>query len=199
MRVQYKARAVFSGGAAGAFGIIDPNFIADASSRWSTIHHIHLESRAMQIFIRVFVLLVAVMCVSPAWAAAQLSLVNAWIPQAPPGAGAMAGYLTITNTGDAAVDVLAAQSDRFRMVSVHETVVENGVARMRELTRLELAPGKTVEFKPGGMHLMLMQPRSEVMPGEHVEITFLLSDGQRVPAIFDVQAADAGEHAAHEH
>lgn len=148
---------------------------------------------------RALVLMLATMFVAPAWAAAQLSLVNAWIPQAPPGAGAMAGYLTITNTGDTAVDVLAAQSDRFRMVSVHETVIENGVARMRELTRLELAPGKTVQFKPGGMHLMLMQPRSEVMPGEQVEITFLLSDGQRVPAIFDVQAADAGEHATHEH
>jgi copper(I)-binding protein len=114
----------------------------------------------------------------------------------------MAGYLTISNGGDAAVDVLAAQSDRFRMVSIHETVIDNGVARMRELTRLELAPGKTVQFKPGGLHLMLMQPRSEVMPGEHIEITFLLSDGQRLPAIFEVQAADAGtkdDHAGHEH
>jgi len=41
-----------------------------------------------------------------------------------------------------------------------------------------------------------------VMPGEHIEITFLLSDGQRLPAIFEVQAADAGtkdDHAGHEH
>ncbi|MBK8124626.1 MAG: copper chaperone PCu(A)C [Dokdonella sp.] len=156
----------------------------------------------MKIHTRVLVTLVAMMLALPAWAAAQLSMVNAWIPQAPPGAGAMAGYLTISNGGDAAVDILAAQSDRFRMVSIHETVIENGVARMRELTRLELAPGKTVQFKPGGLHLMLMQPRSEVMPGEHIEITFLLSDGQRLPAIFEVQAADADakdDHAGHEH
>lgn len=145
-------------------------------------------------------MILALFCLAPsALSAAQLGVSNAWIPQAPPGAAMLAGYLTIKNTGDAPVSILAAQSDRFRTVSVHQTVIENGVARMRELNSLEIAPGQEVKFAPGGMHLMLMQPRKDVNPGDRIEITLLISDGTRVPAIFEVQTADAGANDGHEH
>ncbi len=134
-----------------------------------------------------------------AFAAGQLGVSNAWIPQAPPGSDMLAGYLTLKNSGDVTISILAAQSDRFRTVTVHQTVIENGVSRMRELNRLEIDPGKEVKFAPGGLHLMLMQPRREVMPGDRIEITFMLSDGQRVPAIFDVQAADGEATEGHQH
>jgi periplasmic copper chaperone A len=134
-----------------------------------------------------------------AFAAAQIGVSNAWIPQAPPGVDMLAGYLTLKNTGDSAVNVLAAQSDRFRTVTVHQTVIENGVSRMRELHLFEIAAGQEVKFAPGGLHLMLMQPRSPVAPGDRIEITFLLSDGQRVPAMFDVQAIDDQPAEGHAH
>ncbi len=144
--------------------------------------------------------ILALLCLAPqAFAAAQVGVSNAWIPQAPPGAAMLAGYLTIKNDGDTTIGILAAESDRFRTVSVHQTVIENGVARMRELHSLEIAPGQEVKFAPGGMHLMLMQPRTEVRPGDRIEITLLLSDGTRVPAIFDVQAADGATSEGHEH
>jgi periplasmic copper chaperone A len=134
-----------------------------------------------------------------AFAAAQIGVSNAWIPQAPPGVDMLAGYLTLKNSGDSPVNVLAAQSDRFRTVTLHQTVIENGVSRMRELHLFEIAPGQEVKFAPGGLHLMLMQPRSPIAPGDRIEITFLLSDGQRVPAIFDVQATDDKPADAHSH
>lgn len=144
--------------------------------------------------------------VSNAWvaqtaprAATQIGVSDAWIPQAPPGASMLAGYLTVKNNGDAPVSVLAAESDRFRTVSVHQTVIENGVARMRELHSLEIAPGQEVKFAPGGMHLMLMQPRKPINPGDRIEIILLFSDGTRVPAIFDVQAAADASSDGHDH
>ncbi len=151
--------------------------------------------KAMQ---RLIAILALMFLVSTAHAAAQIGVSNAWIPQAPPGADMLAGYLTLKNEGDKAVSLLAAQSDRFRMVTLHQTVIEDGVSRMRELHLIEMAPGKEIKFSPGGMHLMLMQPRRPVAPGDRIEITFLLSDGQRVPAIFEVQAADPDSE-AHSH
>jgi copper(I)-binding protein len=41
---------------------------------------------------------------------------------------------------------------------MHETVIEDGIARMREIPVLEIAAGETVVFERGGKHLMLMQP-----------------------------------------
>ena len=43
-------------------------------------------------------------------------------------------------------------------VEMHETTVEDGVARMREIPALEVADGETVVFERGGKHLMLMKP-----------------------------------------
>ncbi len=153
----------------------------------------------MKSVLRLITILVLFCLAASAFAAAQVGVSNAWIPQAPPGSSMLAGYLTIKNAGDSPVSILAAQSDRFRAVSVHQTVIENGVARMRELNSLEIAPGQEVKFAPGGMHLMLMQPRKDISPGDRIEITFLLSDGTRVPAMFDVQAADGASTGGHEH
>lgn len=152
----------------------------------------------MKILLRTITAFAVFFLAPHALAAAKIGVENAWIPQAPPGVDMFAGYLTISNSGDASVNVLAAQSDRFRSVTVHQTVIENGVSKMRELHLLEIAPGKETTFAPGGTHLMLMQPRSPVLPGDRIEITLLLSDGQRVPAIFEVQAA-ATDDQAHDH
>lgn len=122
-----------------------------------------------------------------------LGVTDAWIREAPPGATMLAGYATLKNTGDEPISVLTVQSDSFRMTSLHETVIgDNGVSKMRELHRLDLAPGETVVLEPGGKHLMLMQPRREIHAGDRVELLFMLRDGRRVDTRFDVLGPDAG-------
>jgi copper(I)-binding protein len=128
---------------------------------------------------------------SSAFANGKLGVTDAWIRVGPPGASMVAGYATLKNEGDAPVSVLTVQSDTFRDASIHETVMTNDVARMRELHRLNLEPGESVKLEPGGKHLMLMQPRHDIAVGQHVEVTFLLRDGQRVDTQFEVVGAAA--------
>jgi len=123
----------------------------------------------------------------------RLGVFDAWIRSAPPGTTMLAGYATLKNTGDAPVTVLTAQSDAFRMTSLHETIVANDVAKMREVHRLVVPPGGEVRMEPGGRHLMLMQPRHEIVVGDKIEVVFLLRDGTRVPTYFNVLAADASD------
>ncbi len=75
-----------------------------------------------------------------------------------PGMRMTAGYLTLrNNTGeDIAIDRVT--SPQFGKVEMHETVIEDGVARMSALGEVVVPAGKAVEFKPGGKHLMLMRP-----------------------------------------
>lgn len=137
-----------------------------------------------------------------AQAAGRLVVSEAWIREAPPGATMLAGYAKLENAGDEPVSVLTVQSDAFRMASLHETVVADGVSKMRELHRLDLAPGATVALEPGGKHLMLMQPRQEVHAGDKIDVRFLLGDGTRKETVFEVIApdsADEGAGAHHDH
>ena len=141
-------------------------------------------------FVWIVVDLLAMVGGAQAHAAGKLGVVDAWIRLAPPGAGMLAGYATLSNTGDAPITVLTVQSNAFRMASLHETIVDKGVAKMRDIHRLVIAPGATTTLEPGGKHLMLMQPRHDIVAGEKVEVMFLLDDGTRVETHFDVPVAD---------
>lgn len=126
-----------------------------------------------------------------AHAGGRLAVHDAWIRAMPPGATMAAGYATLSNDGDAPVTILTAQSDTFRNVTLHETLVSGDVSKMREVHRLVVAPGATIKLEPGGRHLMLMSPRHDIVAGDKVGITFLLRDGTRVDTRFDVTAPDA--------
>ena len=80
-----------------------------------------------------------------------------------PGAGMpmAAGYLRIGNRSGSDIRITRVSSAEYGSVEMHETVIEDGVARMRAIPALEIADGETVVFERGGKHLMLMQPDGE--------------------------------------
>lgn len=138
--------------------------------------------------------------------AASVEAEAAWIRAAPPTARMLAGYVVLHNRGSEALALVGASSERFGLTEVHETVEVDGVARMREVPRIELAPGTSAALEPGGRHLMLMRPASVPAEGEQVRILLKLSDGSELPVLFTVlraapEAADSGHdgHAGHEH
>ena len=133
-----------------------------------------------------------------AGAAGTLVVADAWIPEAPPGMSMHAGYATLSNAGDAPLTIQGAASAQYGDVSIHETVVVDGVSKMRALDEITLAPGAEVKLAPGGRHLMLMQPVSAPATGSEVGIDFILADGRRITASFAVRARDDAPH-AHDH
>ena len=56
---------------------------------------------------------------------------------------------------------------------MHETIVEDGVSRMRELAALEIEHDESVVFESGGKHLMLMRPIGDT---ETVTLNFYSDD-----------------------
>lgn len=112
----------------------------------------------------------------------------AWIRLPPSAAMPMtAGFARIDNPCKQAVSVVGAESLSFGDVSLHESRVEGGVNKMREISDLAVAPGKAVELKPGGLHLMLMQPESPLKEGDDPVITLKLKDGRSLPVVFTVR------------
>ena len=77
-----------------------------------------------------------------------------------PGAGMpmAAGYFEISNRSGSGIRITRVSSPDYEAVEMHETIVEDGIARMREIPVLEIADGETAVFERGGKHLMLMKP-----------------------------------------
>ena len=67
------------------------------------------------------------------------------------------------------------------MAMIHETTVKGGISRMRPQGTLIIAPGQTVKFEPGGLHVMLHGLSMPLAPGASVPLVLRLkSDGTSV-------------------
>ena len=122
-----------------------------------------------------------------AQAAGRLEVTGGWIRTPPPNAMMLAAYATVRNAGDAPVIFSGAASTDFGDVSLHETIEQNGVERMRALGRIVLGPGETLTLAPGGRHLMLMKPLRALHEGDTVEIRFVTESSGSATAKFVVR------------
>ena len=116
--------------------------------------------------------LVLLLAALPAFAAG-LSVTNAWSRSTPPVAKVGVVYFTLKNDTGKSDRLLKLSTSVAEKVEVHRTEVLDGIARMREVAVLHLDAGQTLEFKPGGMHVMLMGLRKPLVAGTAYELDLL--------------------------
>ena len=112
---------------------------------------------------------------------------KAWIRAAPPGAMMRAGYATVKNPCGKPVVIVGVESLDFKGAMIHRTILENGVSQMRSADRLEVKAHGELQFSPGNLHMMLLQPVRTLPEGSRVRIYLLLEDGRKLSADYPVQ------------
>lgn len=128
--------------------------------------------------LRIGLLAAALVLAPPACAADCTPQVrDGWIRMAPVKMPMLAGFGRIENPCGKTAGIVGVSSPAFGDVSLHETRLVDGVSRMRALPGLRIAPGGSAELKPGGIHLMLMQPRAMPARGDRIVVEFRLEDG----------------------
>ena len=95
-----------------------------------------------------------------------------------PGRAASVAYLTISNRGSGPVSIQEIESPQFERVELHETVLDDGIASMRPLGASVIAPGNDFAFKPGGRHVMLLEPTTGIVPGNIVTLQVHFTTGE---------------------
>lgn len=127
---------------------------------------------------------------APVYAAGCLPKAKqAWIRLPPAAMPMMAGFVQIENPCAKVAVIVSAESLSFGEVTTHETREVDGVSKMREVEQLRIEPGKEVELKPGGMHLMLYRPYEALKEGDEAVIALKLQDGRSIPVTFTVRKA----------
>ena len=104
-----------------------------------------------------------------------------------PGTGMSAAYLSLTNNTEATIRITRVTSAQYGSVQLHESILENGIARMRAIPELEIRAGETLTLQRGGKHLMLMRPTG---PADVVSLQFFDDDNLvlSVDAAFETKA-----------
>jgi periplasmic copper chaperone A len=96
----------------------------------------------------------------------------AWARPTVAGQTGTGAFMQLTSRDGA--QLLGASSDVAGVVEIHEMAMEGNVMRMRPIRRLDLPPGGTVELKPGGHHMMLMDLKRPLAVGEKIKINLQL-------------------------
>jgi periplasmic copper chaperone A len=117
----------------------------------------------------------------------SLVINHPWSRATPKGATVAGGYLKITNKGTTPDRFVAGSSDAGKRFEIHEVSMDGGVMKMRELKDgLEIAPGATVEFKPGSYHVMFVGIEKPFAKGDKVKATLTFEKAGKVDVQFYV-------------
>lgn len=112
-----------------------------------------------------------------------------WIRASVPGQTNGAGYLEFKNTSGQTAALVSIKSDRAHHVELHTTVREGGVAKMREVEKIDIPANASVKLAPGGLHIMFIGLTKPFSTDEVVPVTLNFSDGRSATVSFTVRPA----------
>jgi len=145
-------------------------------------------------------LLAATLSLASTLALAQsVKVEQAWARPTVQGQQGGGGFLRIV--GGAMPDkLLGARADVAGRVEVHTMEMQGDVMRMREIGSLEVPAGKTVELKPGGLHLMFLDLKAPLANGSSFPLTLRFEKAGEVKVNVQVQSrAPDGSSASTDH
>lgn len=124
--------------------------------------------------------------------AGNISVEAAWSRATPGGAQVAGGYMKITNNGKDADRLTGGSFPIASKFEVHEMKTDNGVMTMRPVGSLEIKPGETIEFKPGGYHVMFMGLKQGLKDGDTVKGTLTFEKAGKLEVEYRVGPIGGG-------
>jgi copper(I)-binding protein len=98
-------------------------------------------------------------------------------------------YFDLSYSGAPGVTLENVTVEGARMTMIHDNVEKDGKMQMVMADAVPLAQGAPVSFKPGGLHVMAMEPSDALKAGGTAKVTLTLSDGTTATVDAPVRAA----------
>ena len=107
----------------------------------------------------------------------EVTITDPYVRAVPPGQKISAAFLQLDNASDTMQSIVSASSPAAGVVELHTHIHDNGMMKMRRIEKIDIpAKGQTV-LKPGGLHIMLINLKNNLKPGQEVSVTLKFSDG----------------------
>jgi copper(I)-binding protein len=157
----------------------------------------------MWVALRTTIAAVAAACLAAAAGAHEyklgdLTIGHPYAIETPATAKTGAGYLSISNAGSEPDRLIAVEAD-FPRVELHATETDaGGVARMRQVEAVEIAPGATVALEPRGTHVMFMGLAAPLTAGGKVDATLVFERAGEIAVQFNVEPRTGAGESGHE-
>ncbi|MEQ1597681.1 MAG: copper chaperone PCu(A)C [Casimicrobium sp.] len=128
-----------------------------------------------------------------------ITIIDPWAPAMFGGAKSAAGYMVIVNRQPVDDRLLSVTSPWAEQVTLHATIDEGGISKMRDLDFLAIPPGKRIALTPGVYHLMFTNLFAEFVEGDDVPISLHFAHAGKVDVMLKVRKfAEIGDTHHHE-
>ena len=121
---------------------------------------------------------------APAWA--QVEVKSAWVRGTVGAQKTTSAYMEISSAQGASL--VGAESAVAGEAEVHEMRMDQNVMRMRAVPKLDLPAGKTVELKPGGYHVMLIDLKRPLKKGDSVPLKLHIENKDKSVTTIEIKA-----------
>jgi hypothetical protein len=128
-----------------------------------------------------------------------LQIIHPWARATVPSAANGVVYVDISNEGETPDRLIAVETAIAERAELHTVLMEDGVAKMRAIEAIELAPGATALLEPGGDHIMLFGLKGPLIEGETLPLRLVFEVAGPIDIELTVEAAGAGadDHSEH--
>jgi len=99
-----------------------------------------------------------------------------------------AAYMTLVNNATEADRLISVKSPVAGVVELHKSEMKGEVMSMTPVDFIEIAAGGQTELKPGGLHIMLIDLKEDLKPGNQVELTLLFEKSGEITIQAEVRA-----------
>jgi copper(I)-binding protein len=112
---------------------------------------------------------------------ATVTVRDAWVRPPLPSKNDTALYMTIENKSTSARSVVSVMAEEAKMAEMHDTMMDGKMMKMTDLKKIDVPASGSVELKPNGKHIMLMDLKTKPAVGDMITGTLKLDDGTMVP------------------
>ena len=110
--------------------------------------------------------------------ASDIEIKDAYVRATPPGLPNSAAFMTLVNKTDKDLAIVKASSKVSKIVELHTHDMKDGVMKMYQIPKIDVAAKSQTVLKPGGLHIMLIGLYNPLKVNDNVELTLELSNGQ---------------------
>jgi copper(I)-binding protein len=118
----------------------------------------------------------------------------------PPGVKNTAAYFHLMNDGDTDLTLIEVKSSAAKIVEIHEHSMKDGLMKMQRIDSLGIPAKTTINFEPGGYHIMFINLNQDLKEGDKVEIELVFNNGAKKEVVaVAVEKVLGGSHSNHTH
>jgi len=125
---------------------------------------------------------------------AEIIITDATVRLLPPGVPNTAAYFSLQNPSDTKQTLIGVSADFATKAEIHNHILVDGMMSMQQQSEVVIQPGESIQFSPGGLHIMLFGLKQPLSEGQSVVFSLQTSDGESISVTANVAKPSVHKH-----